>query len=84
MARRTWYRLSWSESRVLKIVDKTFKASPVPLFGEEVIGAETFWHSFGRKMSGLPDWCTKCTRRLYAATNSVRRGKSELALNETE
>jgi hypothetical protein len=73
MANRTWYRLSCSGERVLKIVLRTLRARPVALFGEEVMGAETFWQSLGRKMSGLPDWCTRCTRRLYAATNSGSR-----------
>lgn len=55
---------------MLNIVVSVDSARPGPLTGEEVMGAERFWHILGRNLSRLGDWRTRCTRRLYAAINS--------------
>lgn len=57
----------------MKMVVSTESAKPGPLDGEEVMGAERFWHIFGRNLSRSGDCRTRCTRRLYAAMNSGKR-----------
>ena len=65
IARKTWYRTSLSDCRMLKMVVKMVNAMGGPFIGDEVMGCERLPQMRGRNMLMLGDCRTRWIRRLY-------------------